>query len=245
MDVTGSQPPPRRWVVTGASRGIGLAIARRALAAGDRVCLIARSDGIEDTAAGFGANAIGLAADITNAERIRQCCEAVAETWGGIDVLINSAGLHRGGKVGALAQDDWDASIATNLSGPLNTVRAALPHMHDGGAIVNVGAVVGFRGFPGDSAYGASKAGLAGLTNVLAAELARKQIRVNMVVPGFVMTDMTSGVSKKARDAIVAGIPLGRMGEAEEIAEVCYWVAGSTYMTGSTVFTDGGLMCSL
>jgi NAD(P)-dependent dehydrogenase (short-subunit alcohol dehydrogenase family) len=117
--------------------------------------------------------------------------------------------------------------------------------MSGGGSIVNIGAVVGFRGFAGDSCYGASKAGLAGLTQILATELAARQIRVNLVVPGFVMTDMTAGVSERARDAIVAKVPLRRMGKPEEIADVCWWVAGSTYMTGSVVMTDGGLMCNL
>lgn len=238
-------PPPRRWLITGASRGIGLAIADRALAAGDRVWMVARGAEITEVAAARGERAAGVAADVTDPARTLDCCAAMAAAWGGIDVLVNSAGLHRGGKVDSLAVADWDAMLATNLSGPLNVVRAALPFMGAGGSIVNVGAVVGFRGFPGDSGYGASKAGLAGLTNVLAVELARKGIRVNLVIPGFVMTEMTSGVSAKARDAIVSKVPLGRMGEAGEIAEVCYWVAGSTYMTGSTVFTDGGLMCGL
>lgn len=245
MDQPAFQPPPRRWVVTGASRGIGLAIAERALAAGDRVCLVARSSSIAAEACVLGDRAMGIAADVSDPAQVQDCCARVAAEWGGIDVLVNSAGLHRGGRVESFALDDWDATLATNLSGPLHVVRAALPHMGKGGAIVNVGAVVGFRGFPGDSCYGASKAGLAGLTNVLAAELGRRDIRVNLVVPGFVMTEMTSGISDKAREAIVAKVPLGRMGEAEEIAEVCFWVAGSTYMTGSTVFTDGGLMCGL
>lgn len=245
--MSGANPgtPPRRWVVTGASRGIGRAIAERALAAGDRVCLVARSEEIARDAAMLGDRAMGVAADVTCRPDVERCCAAVARAWGGIDVLVNSAGLHRGGKVGRVSDEDWDDCIATNMTGPLNLVRAALPHMDEGGAIVNVGAVVGFRGFAGDSCYGASKAGLSGLTNVLAVELARQRIRVNLVVPGFVMTEMTSGISEKAREAIVAKVPLGRMGEAGEIAEVCFWVAGSTYMTGSTVFTDGGLMCSL
>src|SRR5262249_32980129 len=132
-----------------------------------------------------------------------------------------------------------------NLSGPFHAIRAALPHMNDGGSIVNIGAVVGLRGFAGDSAYGASKAGLSGLTQVLAMELARRGIRVNLVVPGFVSTEMTAGVSEKAREKLVARIPLRREGKAEEIAEVVWWVAGSTYMTGSTIATDGGLMCGL
>lgn len=237
--------PPRRWLVTGASRGIGRAIAERALAAGDRVCLVARGEGIAAEAAALGEYAIGVTADVADPFEVGQACEAVASAWGGIDVVVNCAGLHRGGKVDALSLDDWNQSLATNMTGPLNVVRAALPHMGPGGAIVNVGAVVGFRGFPGDSCYGASKAGLAGLTSVLAIELGRRGIRVNLVVPGFVMTEMTSGVSEKARAAIVAKVPLGRMGEADEIADVCFWVAGSTYMTGSTVFTDGGLMCNL
>lgn len=245
MNGTDRQPPLRRWLVTGASRGIGRAIAERALAAGDKVCLVARSAGIEAEAAALGERAMGQAADVAKVEDVERCCAAMVEAWGGIDVVVNCAGLHRGGKVDALSLDDWNASLATNLSGPLGVIRAALPHMEPGSAIVNVGAVVGFRGFPGDSCYGASKAGLAGLTNVLAVELGRRGIRVNLVVPGFVMTEMTSGVSEKARASIVAKVPLGRMGEAEEIADVCFWVAGSTYMTGSTVFTDGGLMCGL
>lgn len=236
---------PRRWIVTGASRGIGRAIAERAVAAGDRVCLVARSRAVESVAADLGERAIGIVADVTDPQQVQDCCAKIAEKWGGIDVLVNSAGLHRGGRVDSFAIADWDATLATNLSGPMHVIRAALPFMGAGGSIVNVGAVVGFRGFPGDSCYGASKAGLAGLTNVLAAELARRGIRVNLVAPGFVMTEMTSGVSKRARDAIVAKVPLGRMGEASEIADVCFWVAGSTYMTGSTVLTDGGLMCGL
>ena len=237
--------PPHRWLVTGASRGIGRAIAERALSAGDRVCLVARGEGLAAEAAALGEGAIGVAADVADALEVGRACAAVATAWGGIDVVVNCAGLHRGGKVDALSLDDWNQSLATNMTGPLNVVRAALPHMGAGAAIVNVGAVVGFRGFPGDSCYGASKAGLAGLTNVLAIELGKRGIRVNLVVPGFVMTEMTSGVSEKARAAIVAKVPLGRMGEAAEIADVCFWVAGSTYMTGSTVFTDGGLMCNL
>ncbi len=241
--------PGRRWVVTGASRGLGRAIASRAAGGGDRVCLVARGAGIEAVAAEIGrqtgAETMGFAADVTSEDDLARIAAATQERWGGIDVLVNNAGVHRGGKVDGLAEADWDLSLATNLSGPLKAIRAVLPHMGEGGSIVNIGAVVGFRGFPGDSCYGASKAGLAGLTQVLAAELARRQVRVNLVVPGFVMTEMTEGVSERAREAIIAKIPLRRMGSAEEIADVCWWVSGSSYMTGSVIFTDGGLMCNL
>ncbi len=232
-------------LVTGASRGIGHAIASLAAQRGDKVCLVARGADIEAIAAAIGGEAFGIAADVTRTDDLARVAAAVAERWGGLDVLVNNAGLHKGGKVESIVEADWEASLATNLSGPLRAIRALLPHMPAGGSIVNIGAVVGFRGFPGDSAYGASKAGLAGLTQVLASELARKQIRVNMVVPGFVMTDMTAGVSEKARDKIIAKIPLRRLGTPAEIADVCFWVSGATYMTGSVIFTDGGLMCNL
>ena len=196
-------------------------------------------------AAAMGPNVVGVSADVTKAEDVARIASEVERLWGGLDVLINNAGLHRGGGLDRISDEDWEATLATNLSGPMRMVRALVGLIPQGGSVVNVGAVVGFRGFPGDSCYGASKAGLTGLTHVLAVELARRQIRVNMVVPGFVQTEMTAMISERARDAIIARIPLQRMGTVEEMAEVCWWVAGSRYMTGSVVFTDGGLMCNL
>lgn len=240
-----SKTEQRRWVVTGASRGLGLAIARLAASKGDKVALVARGADIDAQAKAIGANAIGLTADVTDPAAVAGLCAEVVERWGGIDVLINNAGLHRGGLVGALAQDDWQAVLDTNLSGPFNFVRAALPHLGEGASIVNIGAVVGLRGFSGDAAYGASKAGLVGLTQVLAVELARRGIRVNLVIPGLTSTEMTNGISARAKAKLVAGIPLGREGTAEELADVVWWVAGSPYMTGSIISNDGGLLCRL
>lgn len=242
---TTSKPETRRWVVTGASRGLGLAIARLAASKGDRVALIARGAEIDTQAKTIGGNAIGLVADVTDPASVTDACARVVEQWGGIDVLINNAGLHRGGLLGSLSQDDWQAVLDTNLSGPLNFVRAALPHLGEGGSIVNIGAVVGLRGFAGDAAYGASKAGLAGLTQVLAVELARRGIRVNLVIPGMTSTEMTAGIPARAKAKLVASIPLGREGTADELADVVWWVAGSPYMTGSIISNDGGLLCRL
>lgn len=190
--------------------------------------------------------AIALAGDVTDPASLESAVAEVAQAWGGLDVLVNNAGLHNGGLVDRIDLDDFEAVLRTNLSGPFNTVRAALPHFGDGGgSIVNIGAVVGFRGFAGDAAYGSSKMGLAGLNTVLAMELARRQIRVNLVVPGFVSTEMTAGIPDAARARVIDKIPLGREGTVEEIAEVVYWVSQSRYMTGSVIATDGGLMCSL
>lgn len=233
---------PRRWIVTGASRGIGRAIAERALAAGDRVCLVARTDSFGD----LGERALCVTADVTDAQALDRACSEAAASWGGIDVLVNNAGLHRGGLVDQMEPGDFASVLDTNVSGPFNAIRACLPHFPAGsGSIVNIGAVVGYRGFSGDVAYGTSKAALSGMTQVLAVELARRGIRVNLVIPGLVATEMTAGIPERARDRIVADVPLRREGTVEEIAEVVYWVAGSTYMTGSIVATDGGLLCKL
>ena len=232
-------------MVTGASRGIGRAIATRALAAGDRVAMLARSESTALAASDAGGSAIAVRADVTDADSVARAVEDVVAAWGGVDVLVNNAGVHRGGRVERLAPADWEAVLATNLTAPLTVARAVLPHMGPGSAIINIGAVVGFRGFPGDAPYGAAKAGLAGLTRVLAVELAPRGIRVNLVVPGFVETEMTGELSDRARQLIAERIPLARTGTAEEVADVVAWVAGSTYMTGSVVATDGGLLAAM
>lgn len=231
--------------MTGASRGLGLAVARRAAEDGDRVALVSRGSDVEAVAKSIEGETIGLSADVSDADAVREVCETVAGKWGGVDVLVNNAGLHRGGLITGLEQDAWSEVLDTNLSGPFNFIRAALPHMGEGGSIVNIGAVVGMRGFPGDAAYGASKAGLSGLTQVLAVELARQGIRVNLVIPGMTSTDMTATIPDRAKAKLVDAIPLGREGTSEELAEVVWWVAGSTYMTGSIISNDGGLMCKL
>lgn len=232
------------WIVTGASRGIGRAIAERALAAGDRVAVLARSESIEDLAQELGENCLACRADVCDPASVQAAVDGVVERWGRVDVLVNNAGLHRGGRIGRIPAEDWDAVLDTNLKGAVNVIRAADPHLKAGAAIVNVGAVVGFRGFPGDSAYAASKAGLSGLTRALSIEYAAREVRVNLVIPGLVLTEMTGGLSEKALEGMRRTIPLGRYGKAEEIAEVAVWVANSTYMTGAFIPADGGLLSS-
>ena len=234
----------RVWLVTGASRGIGLAIARRVIAAGERVALLARGAAVQELAAELGPNCMACQADVSKASEVSAAIESVVAHWGRLDVVVNNAGAHRGGRLERLKQDDWQSVLDTNLTGALNVCQLALEHIGEGGSIVNIGAVVGFRGFPGDAAYASSKAGLAGLTRALAIEFAARGITVNLVILGLVLTEMTGALSEKALESMRAKIPMGRYGEPDEIAEVVEWVARSRYMTGAFIPADGGLMSS-
>ena len=233
------------WLITGASQGIGAAIARRAVNRGDRVVLVARGEAVEAFAKELksdGAEAVAIRADLTEdsaASRISR--DASTAFGGGIDLLVNNAALHRGGRIGKLDTADYEAVIEAGLLAPFRLCKAVLPHMTEGGAIVNIGAVVGRRGFPGDTPYGSAKAGLEGLTRSLAIELARDGITANVIVPGFTETEMTGELDERAREKIIKGIPLRRPAEADEIAQVVEWVSDSRYMTGSIVHVDGGL----
>ena len=232
------------WFITGASRGIGRAIAERALAAGDKVALVARGEDVTALADSLGAHCMACRADVSDADAVVAAMASVVERWGRVDVLVNNAGLHRGGRIGRIALDAWESVLDVNLKGAVNVIRAADPHLGEGAAIINIGAVVGFRGFPGDSAYAASKAGLAGLTRALAVEFASRGITVNLVIPGLVLTEMTGALSDKALEAMRQTIPLGRYGQPEEIAQVVDAVVRARYMTGAFVPVDGGLMSS-
>ena len=232
-------------LVTGASRGIGAAITRQALAHGARVALVARGEQVDALAASLGDAALPIRADVSDPEAADAAVATTLAAFGRLDVVVNNAGLHRGGKAKRLAQDSWQQVLDVNLTGPLNIVRAAIPALEvRGGSIVNIGAVVGFRGFPGDVAYASSKAGLSGMTKALAIELAKKEITVNLVIPGLVLTDMTSELTEAAMASMTAQIPMGRMGAEHEIAEVVYWVSQSRYMTGAAIPVEGGLLSS-
>ena len=234
----------RVWVVTGASRGIGEAIARRAHAAGDRVALLARGEEVEAVAASLGESAFAVRTDVADSDAVADAMAAVVERFGDVNVVVNNAGLHRGGRLKRLSLDDWQAVLDVNLTGSLAVAKAAVPYFTEGDSLVNIGAVVGFRGFPGDVAYASSKAGLAGMTRALAIEWAPKGITANLVIPGLVLTEMTGGLSEVALESMRKQIPMGRFAEPSEIADVVYWVTRSRYMTGAIIPVEGGLMSS-
>mgnify|MGYP000453232604 CR=1 FL=1 len=157
-------------------------------------------------AEGGGGAATGFRCNGADPESVATTIEAIKHHYGRIDTLVNNAGVHRGGKVHRLTDEAWHEVLQVNLTGAMNMTRAALPHMAAGSAVINVGAVVGFRGFPGDAAYASSKAGLSGLTKALAIELAPKSITANLVIPGLVMTEMTSELSETAYEKMTQQI---------------------------------------
>jgi 3-oxoacyl-[acyl-carrier protein] reductase len=238
----------RRWVITGASRGIGAAVAEAAVGAGDEVVLVARGEAVTEVAERLtrdGAKAFAVRTDVTADGAAAEIVREATEKLGGIDVLVNNAALHIGGRITRLEEGAFESVVDADLVAPFRLCRAVVEEMEPGGAIVNIGAVVGLRGFPGDAPYASAKAGLVGLTLVLAIELGRRGITANCVVPGFTETEMTGGLDDRAREMLLGRIPVGRPAEAKEIAEVVRWVAQTPYMTGAVVPVDGGLMAAL
>lgn len=237
-------------LVTGAGRGIGRAIAVALGAAGAAVACAARSrdqvdaTAAEITAAGGRARALGL--DVTRREQIVAGVAEVAAALGPVDVLVNNAGMTMEKKTTEVTDEDWDAVLATNLSSMFRCARAVAPGMIEleRGKIINIGSMYGVIGVPRYAAYCASKAAVAGLTRSLAAEWARHRIQVNCLAPGYVNTDIPreAMADEKTRALFLSKIPARRIGEPEEVGALAVYLASpaSDFMTGQTVYLDGG-----
>jgi 3-oxoacyl-[acyl-carrier protein] reductase len=228
-------------LVTGASRGIGRAIAEELARAGASVVLGYRSgkDEAEELAAAIGGRAVQ--ADVSSSEEAKRL---VAEA-GDVDVLVNNAGLTRDGLLARMSDDDWRTVLETNLSSVFYTCRAVTRPMMKkrGGSIVNISSIVGVHGNWGQTNYGASKAGIIGFTKSLARELGSRNIRANVVAPGYVKTALTDVLPEEATAAMVKQTPLGRVADPEEIAGAVRFLASdqASFITGEVLLVDGGL----
>ena len=238
-------------LVTGGSRGIGRAIALTLAKEGAAVAInfagnAAAAEEVKSLIEAEGGKAMVVQADVSNTEAVDNMVKAVVEEFGGIDILVNNAGITRDGLLMRMKEEDWDAVIDTNLKGVFycTKVVSKLMMKKRSGRIVNMSSVVGLTGNAGQANYAAAKAGVMGFSKSMAKELASRGITVNMVAPGYIDTDMTSVLPEKVREAMVAGIPLGRTGSAEDVAgAVLYLVSDyASYVTGQVINVDGGMV---
>ncbi|AHG74252.1 3-ketoacyl-(Acyl-carrier-protein) reductase [Mannheimia sp. USDA-ARS-USMARC-1261] len=232
-------------LVTGATRGIGKAIAEELVAKGYTIIGTATSEkGAESISAYLGENGKGLVLNVADAESIDSVLKQIKETFGDVDVLVNNAGITRDGLLMRMKDDDWFDIIQTNLTSVYRLSKAVLrPMMKKGGRIISIGSVVGSMGNPGQTNYCAAKAGLVGFSKSLAKEVASRGITVNVVAPGFIATDMTDELNEDQRNAILSQIPAGELGSPQDIAKAVAFLASddARYINGETIHVNGGL----
>ena len=235
-------------LVTGGSRGIGLAISRALAEAGARVAVVARNaEGAAQAAAGLpGEGHRGYGCDVGDPAQAQATVAGVEAEVGPIAILVNNAGVTRDNILVRMKDEEFDEVIATNLKGAFNLTRAVSRGMmkRREGVILNISSVVGLIGNAGQANYAASKAGLLGLTKSVAKELASRGIRCNAIAPGFIRTDMTGTLSDAQVDALKQAIPLGALGEADDVAGVARFLVGpaARYITGQVLAVDGGMV---
>jgi 3-oxoacyl-[acyl-carrier protein] reductase len=234
-------------LVTGGSRGIGLAIAQALAGAGAKVALCARDGAKAEAAArSLPGGARGYACDVGVAAQVEQTVAAVERDLGPIDVLVNNAGITRDNLLFRIAEDDWDAVLATNLKGAFLMTKHAARGMikRRWGRIINITSVVGLMGNKGQSNYAASKAGLIGFSKAVARELASRNVLVNSVAPGYIETEMTAQLTPEQQAALQGAIPLARLGQSADVAGAVLFLASefASYITGQVLVVDGGMV---
>jgi 3-oxoacyl-[acyl-carrier protein] reductase len=237
-------------VVTGASRGIGQAIAIELARRGAAVVVnynrsTGEADAVVNHIRAAGGRAEAIQADVSDSQQAQQLIKAAVETFGGIDILVNNAGITHDTLILMMSEEDWDRVIDTNLKSTFNCSKAAVRHMirKKYGRIINITSVSGQAGQAGQTNYSASKAGQIGFTKALAREVASRQITVNAVAPGFVTTALTEVLSPEIKEATLKATPLGRWGSPEDIAHAVAFLASdqAAYITGQVLAVDGGL----
>jgi 3-oxoacyl-[acyl-carrier protein] reductase len=232
-------------IVTGGSRGIGRAIVQALAQEGAKVAFTyAQNKAMADEVAN-GETIVGFQTDATNFEQAKEFVRQVKEKWGAVDILVNNAGITRDKLAAMMSEKDWDDVLDTNLKGVFNVTKPVIGLMirQRRGAILNITSISGIVGMPGQLNYSSSKAGVIGFTKALAKELAKAQIRVNALAPGFVETDMTAVLKDEYKAKALEQVPLGRFGKAEDIAGVALFLLSdkASYITGQVLQVDGGL----
>lgn len=244
-------PDRKIALVTGSARGIGRAIAVGLAREGADVVVNytsrpdAAADVVEEIEA-MGRRSLAIKADVANESEVKSMVDQAVEEFGTIDILVNNAGIHRGGRVQLIAPEDWDLVLKVTLRGTFNCCRTIVPMMVERlwGRVINISSNAGLHGHPGDTAYGSAKAGIIGFTKSLAKETAKKGITANVVVPGYLQTDMTAGLfnTEDRINKALRGIPMGRPGKPEEVAEAVSFLAfKGSYITGEIIRVDGGM----
>ena len=236
-------------VVTGASRGIGRAVALKLSQAGAAVVVTATTvEGAQRTAdeiTAAGGKSLAVKVDVSVAAEVEGLFKEAVAAFGKVDVLVNNAGITKDGLLLRMKESDWDAVMDVNLKGAFNCTREAAKLMSKAryGRIVNLSSVVGEMGNPGQANYCASKAGMIGLTKSVAKELARRNVTVNAVAPGFIETDMTQELSEKAKESLQEQIPMGRLGSGDDVAAAVLFLVsdGAAYITGHVLSVNGGM----
>jgi len=235
-------------LVTGGSRGIGFAIAQALAGAGAKVALLGR-DGAKaaEAAQALGdGRGRGYACDVAQAAQVERVVATIEEEFDRIDVLVNNAGTTRDNLLFRITEDDWNTVLDTNLKGAFLTTKHAARGMikRRWGRIINITSVVGVSGNKGQANYTASKAGLIGFTKSVSKELASRNVLVNAVAPGFIDTELTRGITPEAREALIKAIPLGRLGQGQDVAAAVLFLASdfASYITGQLLVVDGGMV---
>ncbi|WP_404452574.1 3-oxoacyl-[acyl-carrier-protein] reductase [Virgibacillus necropolis] len=238
-------------LVTGASRGIGKAIALELARQGANVAINyagseAKAQAVVEEIEQMGVKAFKIQADVANESNVKDMIKEVISQFGSLDILVNNAGITRDNLLMRMKEEEFDQVINTNLKGVFTCTKAVTRQMmkQKSGKIVNVSSIVGVSGNPGQANYVAAKAGVIGLTKSTAKELASRNIFVNAVAPGFIATDMTDELTDEQREGMLTMIPLGKLGQAEDVAKVVRFLASddSSYMTGQTLHIDGGMV---
>ena len=238
-------------LVTGASRGIGRAIALTLAKNGADIAInfagnVTAAEGVASEIKAMGRKAILVQGSVTDTATCQKMVNKVISELGKIDILVNNAGITRDGLLMRMSSEDWDAVLTTNLKGVFNCTKAVIKPMmkQRSGRIVNMASVVGETGNAGQANYAAAKAGVIGFTKTMAKEIASRGITVNAVAPGFIATDMTKVLPDKVKEAMETGIPLGRAGEPQDVANaVLFFVSdNAAYITGQVLNVDGGMV---